>query len=72
MRFGLKVNAGSWGEAQRWAGVAEDVGFHGLWTGDNMRNPRDPSIGGTFRSRHWLRTVANRPCNVRRPVLGGR
>ena len=46
MRFGLKVNAGSWDEAQRWAGVAEDVGFHGLWTGDNMRNPRDPSVPG--------------------------
>jgi len=44
MRFGLKVNAGSWDEAQHWAGVAEDVGFHGLWTGDNMRNPHDPSV----------------------------
>jgi alkanesulfonate monooxygenase SsuD/methylene tetrahydromethanopterin reductase-like flavin-dependent oxidoreductase (luciferase family) len=44
MRFGLKVNAGTWSEAQHWAGIAEDVGFDGLWTGDNMRNPRDPAV----------------------------
>lgn len=44
MRFGLKVNPGTWEEATRWAGIAEDVGFDGLWTGDNMRNPRDPAI----------------------------
>jgi alkanesulfonate monooxygenase SsuD/methylene tetrahydromethanopterin reductase-like flavin-dependent oxidoreductase (luciferase family) len=44
MRFGLKVNAGTWSEAQQWAGTAEEVGFDGLWTGDNMRNPRDPSV----------------------------
>jgi alkanesulfonate monooxygenase SsuD/methylene tetrahydromethanopterin reductase-like flavin-dependent oxidoreductase (luciferase family) len=44
MRFGLKVNPGTWEEATRWAGIAEDAGFHGLWTGDNMRNPRDPAI----------------------------
>ncbi|HEX4361832.1 MAG TPA: LLM class flavin-dependent oxidoreductase [Pseudonocardia sp.] len=44
MRFGLKVNAATWSEAQQWAGIAEDVGFDGLWTGDNMRNPRDPAV----------------------------
>ena len=44
MRFGLKVNPGTWDEATRWAGIAEDAGFDGLWTGDNMRNPRDPAI----------------------------
>lgn len=44
MRFGLKVNPGTWPEAAEWAGVAEDAGFDGLWTGDNMRNPRDPAI----------------------------
>jgi len=44
MRFGLKVNPGTWEEATRWAGIAEDSGFDGLWTGDNMRNPRDPAI----------------------------
>jgi alkanesulfonate monooxygenase SsuD/methylene tetrahydromethanopterin reductase-like flavin-dependent oxidoreductase (luciferase family) len=44
MRFGLKVNPGTWEEATLWAGIAEDAGFDGLWTGDNMRNPRDPSI----------------------------
>jgi alkanesulfonate monooxygenase SsuD/methylene tetrahydromethanopterin reductase-like flavin-dependent oxidoreductase (luciferase family) len=44
MRFGLKVNPGTWEEAGRWAGIAEDAGFDGLWTGDNMRNPRDPAI----------------------------
>jgi alkanesulfonate monooxygenase SsuD/methylene tetrahydromethanopterin reductase-like flavin-dependent oxidoreductase (luciferase family) len=44
MRFGLKVNPGTWEEASRWAGIAEDAGFDGLWTGDNMRNPRDPAI----------------------------
>lgn len=44
MRFGLKVNAGTWSEAQHWAGIAEEVGFDGLWTGDNMRNPRDPAV----------------------------
>ncbi|MDT7562253.1 MAG: hypothetical protein QOG76_877, partial [Pseudonocardiales bacterium] len=31
MRFGLKVNAGTWDEARRWAGVAEGAGFDGLW-----------------------------------------
>lgn len=44
MRFGLKVNPGTWDEATRWAGIAEDAGFDGLYTGDNMRNPRDPAI----------------------------
>jgi len=44
MRFGLKVNAGTWTEAQQWAAIAEEVGFDGLWTGDNMRNPRDPAV----------------------------
>jgi len=44
MRFGLKVNAGTWDEAQRWARIAEEAGFDGLWTGDNMRNPRDPAV----------------------------
>jgi alkanesulfonate monooxygenase SsuD/methylene tetrahydromethanopterin reductase-like flavin-dependent oxidoreductase (luciferase family) len=44
MRFGLKVNPGTWEEASRWAAIAEDAGFDGLWTGDNMRNPRDPAI----------------------------
>lgn len=44
MRFGLKVNPGTWPEAARWAGVAEEVGFDSLWTGDNLRNPRDPAI----------------------------
>ncbi len=44
MRLGLKVNPGTWEEASRWAGVAQDTGFDGLWTGDNMRNPRDPAI----------------------------
>jgi len=44
MRFGLKVNPGTWDEASRWATIAEDAGFDGLWTGDNMRNPRDPAI----------------------------
>jgi alkanesulfonate monooxygenase SsuD/methylene tetrahydromethanopterin reductase-like flavin-dependent oxidoreductase (luciferase family) len=44
MQFGLKVNPGTWEEATRWAGIAEDTGFDGLWTGDNLRNPRDPAI----------------------------
>jgi alkanesulfonate monooxygenase SsuD/methylene tetrahydromethanopterin reductase-like flavin-dependent oxidoreductase (luciferase family) len=44
MRFGLKVNPGTWEEASEWAGIAEDTGFDGLWTGDNMRNPRDPAL----------------------------
>nr|WP_042183459.1 LLM class flavin-dependent oxidoreductase [Kibdelosporangium sp. MJ126-NF4]CEL15532.1 Coenzyme F420-dependent N5,N10-methylene tetrahydromethanopterin reductase and related flavin-dependent oxidoreductases [Kibdelosporangium sp. MJ126-NF4]CTQ98198.1 Coenzyme F420-dependent N5,N10-methylene tetrahydromethanopterin reductase and related flavin-dependent oxidoreductases [Kibdelosporangium sp. MJ126-NF4] len=44
MRFGLKVNPATWPEAATWAAVAEDTGFDGLWTGDNMRNPRDPAI----------------------------
>jgi alkanesulfonate monooxygenase SsuD/methylene tetrahydromethanopterin reductase-like flavin-dependent oxidoreductase (luciferase family) len=44
MRFGLKVNPGTWEEASTWAAIAEEVGFDGLWTGDNMRNPRDPAI----------------------------
>jgi alkanesulfonate monooxygenase SsuD/methylene tetrahydromethanopterin reductase-like flavin-dependent oxidoreductase (luciferase family) len=44
MRFGLKVNPGTWQEASRWADIAEATGFDGLWTGDNMRNPRDPTI----------------------------
>jgi alkanesulfonate monooxygenase SsuD/methylene tetrahydromethanopterin reductase-like flavin-dependent oxidoreductase (luciferase family) len=44
MRFGLKVNPRTWEEAARWAGIAEEAGFDGLWTGDNMRNPRDPAI----------------------------
>jgi alkanesulfonate monooxygenase SsuD/methylene tetrahydromethanopterin reductase-like flavin-dependent oxidoreductase (luciferase family) len=44
MRFGLKVNPGTWDEATRWAEIAEATGFDGLWTGDNLRNPRDPEI----------------------------
>jgi alkanesulfonate monooxygenase SsuD/methylene tetrahydromethanopterin reductase-like flavin-dependent oxidoreductase (luciferase family) len=44
MRFGLKVNPGTWDEASRWAAIAEDAGFDGLWTGDNLRNPRDPAV----------------------------
>jgi alkanesulfonate monooxygenase SsuD/methylene tetrahydromethanopterin reductase-like flavin-dependent oxidoreductase (luciferase family) len=44
MRFGLKVNPGSWDEASYWAKIAEDAGFDGLWTGDNLRNPRDPAV----------------------------
>jgi alkanesulfonate monooxygenase SsuD/methylene tetrahydromethanopterin reductase-like flavin-dependent oxidoreductase (luciferase family) len=44
MRFGLKVNPGTWEDAARWARLAEQVGFDGLWTGDNLRNPRDPGI----------------------------
>lgn len=44
MRFGLKVNPGTWEEATGWAAIAESTGFDGLWTGDNMRNPRDPAI----------------------------
>ena len=44
MRFGLKVNAGGWDDAAYWAGVAEEAGFDGLWTGDNLRNPRDPEV----------------------------
>lgn len=44
MKLGLKVNAATWDEAQRGARVAEDAGFDGLWTGDNMRNPRDPAV----------------------------
>jgi alkanesulfonate monooxygenase SsuD/methylene tetrahydromethanopterin reductase-like flavin-dependent oxidoreductase (luciferase family) len=44
MRFGLKVNPAGWDDASYWAGVAESAGFDGLWTGDNLRNPRDPAI----------------------------
>jgi alkanesulfonate monooxygenase SsuD/methylene tetrahydromethanopterin reductase-like flavin-dependent oxidoreductase (luciferase family) len=44
MRFGLKVNPATWDEATHWAGFAEEAGFDGLWTGDNMRNPRDPAV----------------------------
>jgi alkanesulfonate monooxygenase SsuD/methylene tetrahydromethanopterin reductase-like flavin-dependent oxidoreductase (luciferase family) len=44
VKFGLKVNPGTWEEATRWAGIAEESGFDGLWTGDNLRNPRDPAI----------------------------
>ena len=44
MRFGLKVNPAGWDDASHWAGVAESAGFDGLWTGDNLRNPRDPAI----------------------------
>ena len=44
MRFGLKVNPATWEEALRWARVAEDAGFDGLWTGDNARNARDPAV----------------------------
>lgn len=43
MRFGLKVNPSDWEEASQWAGIAEEAGFDGLWTGDNIRNPRDPA-----------------------------
>ncbi|MFD1934569.1 MULTISPECIES: LLM class flavin-dependent oxidoreductase [Nonomuraea] len=41
MRFGLKVNPGTWQEAAQWARIAEEAGFDGLWTGDNLRNSRD-------------------------------
>ncbi|MFC5261830.1 LLM class flavin-dependent oxidoreductase [Kribbella qitaiheensis] len=44
MRFGLKVNPAGWDDASQWAGTAEAAGFDGLWTGDNLRNPRDPAI----------------------------
>lgn len=44
MRFGLKVNPAGWDDASQWAGIAEAAGFDGLWTGDNLRNPRDPAI----------------------------
>ncbi|GAA1583581.1 LLM class flavin-dependent oxidoreductase [Kribbella sancticallisti] len=44
MRFGLKVNPAGWDEAAHWAGVAEAAGFDCLWTGDNLRHPRDPEI----------------------------
>ena len=44
MRFGLKVNPAGWDDASSWAGIAEEAGFDGLWTGDNLRNPRDPAI----------------------------
>lgn len=44
MRFGLKVNPAGWDDASRWAGIAESLGFDGLWTGDNLRNPRDAAI----------------------------
>jgi alkanesulfonate monooxygenase SsuD/methylene tetrahydromethanopterin reductase-like flavin-dependent oxidoreductase (luciferase family) len=44
MRFGLKVNPAGWTDATYWAGVAEDAGFDGLWTGDNLRNPRDVGV----------------------------
>jgi alkanesulfonate monooxygenase SsuD/methylene tetrahydromethanopterin reductase-like flavin-dependent oxidoreductase (luciferase family) len=44
MRFGLKVNAAGWTDAAQWAGLAEEAGFDGLWTGDNLRNPRDPAV----------------------------
>jgi len=42
MRFGLKVNPATWDDAAQWAGVAEQAGFDSLWTGDNLRNSRDP------------------------------
>ncbi|MET9342246.1 LLM class flavin-dependent oxidoreductase [Nonomuraea sp. NPDC003804] len=41
MRFGLKVNPGTWQEAGLWARIAEESGFHSLWTGDNLLNSRD-------------------------------
>ena len=44
MRFGLKVNAAGWTDAAEWAARAEEAGFDGLWTGDNLRNPRDPAV----------------------------
>ncbi len=44
MRFGLKVNAAGWTDAAEWAGRAEAAGFDGLWTGDNLRNPRDAAV----------------------------
>ena len=44
MRLGLKVNPAGWDDASDWAGIAESAGFDGLWTGDNLRNPRDPAI----------------------------
>ena len=44
MRFGLKVNPAGWDDASHWAGIAESAGFDGLWTGDNLRNPRDPAV----------------------------
>jgi alkanesulfonate monooxygenase SsuD/methylene tetrahydromethanopterin reductase-like flavin-dependent oxidoreductase (luciferase family) len=44
MRFGLNVNPAGWDEAARWARFAEEAGFDSLWTGDNLRNPRDPAV----------------------------
>jgi alkanesulfonate monooxygenase SsuD/methylene tetrahydromethanopterin reductase-like flavin-dependent oxidoreductase (luciferase family) len=44
VQFGLKVNPAGWDDASSWAAIAEEVGFDGLWTGDNLRNPRDPAI----------------------------
>ncbi|TDD87116.1 LLM class flavin-dependent oxidoreductase [Actinomadura rubrisoli] len=44
MKFGLKVNPGTWTEARRWADIAQDAGFDSLWTGDNLRNARDPRV----------------------------
>ena len=44
MRFGLKVNPATWDDATHWAGVAEQAGFDSLWTGDNLRNSRDPQV----------------------------
>lgn len=41
MRFGLKVNPGTWQEATQWARIAEESGFDGLWTGDNLLNSRN-------------------------------
>jgi alkanesulfonate monooxygenase SsuD/methylene tetrahydromethanopterin reductase-like flavin-dependent oxidoreductase (luciferase family) len=79
MRFGLKVNPGTWPEASQWAGLAEDAGFDGLWTGDNMRNPRDPAVpvldGPTITSA-WAATTSRIRVGVlianvvfRRPTL---
>ncbi|GAB3878445.1 LLM class flavin-dependent oxidoreductase [Kibdelosporangium lantanae] len=44
MRIGLKVNPRGWDDAAQWAAIAEEAGFDSLWTGDNLRHPRDPAV----------------------------
>jgi alkanesulfonate monooxygenase SsuD/methylene tetrahydromethanopterin reductase-like flavin-dependent oxidoreductase (luciferase family) len=44
LRFGLKVNPRGWDDAAQWATIAEEAGFDSLWTGDNLRHPRDPTV----------------------------
>jgi alkanesulfonate monooxygenase SsuD/methylene tetrahydromethanopterin reductase-like flavin-dependent oxidoreductase (luciferase family) len=44
VRFGLKVNPRGWGDAAQWAATADEAGFDSLWTGDNLRHPRDPAV----------------------------